>query len=191
LEELDRRTVTVSGTWWPLCCCALELAGSRSRAQGHTCRPAGLGGLGWDGPRRSGQRPMLPCCRSTAAALSSADRAPLMCAPAPHSPCPRRKRCSALQWNPEVATQVMVASDDDMAPSLQVSWRPAGAEVPLSWRLSWEQLAGLSVAAGGSVAGAQTGVLGLAAACGAGQQGSCRLIAEGEKWPLSAAQHLR
>ncbi|KAL4425258.1 hypothetical protein ABPG75_009274 [Micractinium tetrahymenae] len=31
-----------------------------------------------------------------------------------------RKRCSALQWNPEVATQVMVASDDDMAPSLQL-----------------------------------------------------------------------
>ncbi|KAL4435628.1 hypothetical protein ABPG77_002591 [Micractinium sp. CCAP 211/92] len=31
-----------------------------------------------------------------------------------------RKRCSALQWNPEVATQLVVASDDDMAPSLQL-----------------------------------------------------------------------
>ena len=25
-----------------------------------------------------------------------------------------------MQWNPEVATQVMVASDDDMAPALQL-----------------------------------------------------------------------
>ena len=32
----------------------------------------------------------------------------------------RRKRCSAIQWNPEVATQLMVASDDDMSPALQL-----------------------------------------------------------------------
>ena len=31
-----------------------------------------------------------------------------------------KRRCSALQWNPEVATQLIVASDDDRAPSLQV-----------------------------------------------------------------------
>ncbi|PSC76171.1 transport SEC31-like protein B isoform B [Micractinium conductrix] len=31
-----------------------------------------------------------------------------------------RKRCSALQWNPEVATQLIVASDDDMSPALQL-----------------------------------------------------------------------
>ncbi|PRW34057.1 transport SEC31-like protein B isoform A [Chlorella sorokiniana] len=31
-----------------------------------------------------------------------------------------RKRCSAIQWNPEVATQLMVASDDDMSPALQL-----------------------------------------------------------------------
>jgi len=31
-----------------------------------------------------------------------------------------RRRCSALQWNPEVATQLVVASDDDRSPTLQV-----------------------------------------------------------------------
>ncbi len=31
-----------------------------------------------------------------------------------------RRRCSALQWNPEVATQLIVASDDDRSCSLQV-----------------------------------------------------------------------
>ncbi|XP_024379159.1 protein transport protein SEC31 homolog B isoform X2 [Physcomitrium patens] len=31
-----------------------------------------------------------------------------------------RRRCSTLQWNPEVATQLIVASDDDRSPSLQV-----------------------------------------------------------------------
>ena len=31
-----------------------------------------------------------------------------------------RRRCSALQWNPEVATQLIVASDDDRSPSLQI-----------------------------------------------------------------------
>lgn len=34
--------------------------------------------------------------------------------------CRRRKRCSVVQWNPEVATQLMVASDDDQSPSLQL-----------------------------------------------------------------------
>ena len=31
-----------------------------------------------------------------------------------------KRRCSALQWNPEVATQLVVASDDDRSPTLQV-----------------------------------------------------------------------
>ncbi|KAG0569564.1 hypothetical protein M758_6G095900 [Ceratodon purpureus] len=31
-----------------------------------------------------------------------------------------RRRCSTLQWNPDVATQLIVASDDDRSPSLQV-----------------------------------------------------------------------
>ena len=38
----------------------------------------------------------------------------------PPLPARRRKRCSVLQWNPEVATQLMVASDDDQSPSLQL-----------------------------------------------------------------------
>jgi hypothetical protein len=33
-----------------------------------------------------------------------------------------RRRCSALQWNPDVATQLIVASDDDRSPSLQVTY---------------------------------------------------------------------
>lgn len=33
-----------------------------------------------------------------------------------------RRRCSALQWNPDVATQLIVASDDDRSPSLQVPY---------------------------------------------------------------------
>lgn len=31
-----------------------------------------------------------------------------------------RRRCSALQWNPDLATQLIVASDEDKSPSLQV-----------------------------------------------------------------------
>ncbi|KAK3253493.1 hypothetical protein CYMTET_37261 [Cymbomonas tetramitiformis] len=31
-----------------------------------------------------------------------------------------KRRCSAIQWNPEVATQLIVASDDDRSPTLQV-----------------------------------------------------------------------
>lgn len=31
-----------------------------------------------------------------------------------------QRRCSVLQWNPEVATQLVVASDDDRAPTLQL-----------------------------------------------------------------------
>jgi WD40 repeat protein len=34
-----------------------------------------------------------------------------------------RRRCSTLQWNPDVATQLIVASDDDRSPSLQVCTR--------------------------------------------------------------------
>jgi hypothetical protein len=36
-----------------------------------------------------------------------------------------RRRCSALQWNPDVATQLIVASDDDRSPSLQVPYLAA------------------------------------------------------------------
>jgi protein transport protein SEC31 len=31
-----------------------------------------------------------------------------------------QRRCSVLQWNPEVATQLVVASDDDRSPTLQL-----------------------------------------------------------------------
>ena len=31
-----------------------------------------------------------------------------------------RRRCSVLQWNPDLATQLVVASDDDDSPSLRV-----------------------------------------------------------------------
>lgn len=31
-----------------------------------------------------------------------------------------RRRCSVLQWNPDVATQLIVASDEDSSPSLKV-----------------------------------------------------------------------
>lgn len=31
-----------------------------------------------------------------------------------------RRRCSVLQWNPDVATQLVVASDEDNSPALRV-----------------------------------------------------------------------
>lgn len=31
-----------------------------------------------------------------------------------------RRRCSVLQWNPDVATQLVVASDEDGSPALRV-----------------------------------------------------------------------
>ncbi|KAF6136674.1 hypothetical protein GIB67_016130 [Kingdonia uniflora] len=43
---------------------------------------------------------------------------------------PHRKRCSVLQWNPEVATQLVVASDDDSSPSLQL-WDLRSTQAPL------------------------------------------------------------
>jgi hypothetical protein len=52
-------------------------------------------------------------------AESASPRLTYPCAPCAASAC-RRKRCSVVQWNPEVATQLMVASDDDMSPSLQL-----------------------------------------------------------------------
>ncbi|XP_078170862.1 protein transport protein SEC31 homolog B-like isoform X3 [Carex rostrata] len=33
---------------------------------------------------------------------------------------PNRRRCSVLQWNPDMSTQLIVASDDDSSPSLRV-----------------------------------------------------------------------
>ncbi|BBN16840.1 protein transport protein SEC31 [Marchantia polymorpha subsp. ruderalis] len=41
-----------------------------------------------------------------------------------------RRRCSTLQWNPENATQLIVASDDDRSPSLQV-WDLRNSVSPL------------------------------------------------------------
>jgi protein transport protein SEC31 len=41
-----------------------------------------------------------------------------------------RRRCSTLQWNPDVATQLIVASDDDRSPSLQV-WDLRNSVSPL------------------------------------------------------------
>ncbi|OWM78412.1 hypothetical protein CDL15_Pgr016136 [Punica granatum] len=35
-------------------------------------------------------------------------------------PDPVRKRCSVLQWNPDVATQLVVASDEDSSPTLRL-----------------------------------------------------------------------
>lgn len=31
-----------------------------------------------------------------------------------------KRRCSVLQWNPDVATQLVVASDEDSSPALRV-----------------------------------------------------------------------
>jgi protein transport protein SEC31 len=42
----------------------------------------------------------------------------------------RPKRSSVLQWNPEVATQLVVGSDDDMAPALQL-WDLRNSVSPL------------------------------------------------------------
>lgn len=44
----------------------------------------------------------------------------------PNSP----RRCSVLQWNPEVATQLIVASDDDRSPTLQM-WDLRNSVSPL------------------------------------------------------------
>jgi protein transport protein SEC31 len=41
-----------------------------------------------------------------------------------------RRRCSAVAWNPEVATQLVVASDDDMSPALQL-WDLRNSVSPL------------------------------------------------------------
>lgn len=42
----------------------------------------------------------------------------------------RRGRCSAVEWNPDIATQLAVASDDDMSPSLQL-WDLRNSVSPL------------------------------------------------------------
>lgn len=42
-----------------------------------------------------------------------------------------RRRCSSIAWNPEIATQVMVASDDDMSPTLQL-WDLRNAASPVA-----------------------------------------------------------
>jgi hypothetical protein len=45
------------------------------------------------------------------------------------APCSQR-RASVLQWNPEVATQLVVASDDDRSPTLQM-WDLRNAATPI------------------------------------------------------------
>jgi hypothetical protein len=35
-------------------------------------------------------------------------------------PARSQRRCSVLQWNPDVATQLVVASEDDRTPTLQM-----------------------------------------------------------------------
>jgi protein transport protein SEC31 len=42
----------------------------------------------------------------------------------------RPKRASVLQWNPEVATQLFVGSDDDSSPALQL-WDLRNSVSPL------------------------------------------------------------
>jgi hypothetical protein len=41
-----------------------------------------------------------------------------------------QRRCSALQWNPDIATQLIVASDDDRSPTLQM-WDLRNSVSPL------------------------------------------------------------
>ncbi|GKE05992.1 transport protein Sec31 homolog B-like protein isoform X1, partial [Tanacetum coccineum] len=43
------------------------------------------------------------------------------------------RRCCVLQWHPDMATQVIVASDDDSSPSLRV-WDMRNTMFPL-WEL--------------------------------------------------------
>ncbi len=42
----------------------------------------------------------------------------------------RLRRCSAVHWNPEVATQLIVASDDDASPTLKL-WDLRNSMSPL------------------------------------------------------------
>lgn len=42
-----------------------------------------------------------------------------------------QRRCSAVQWNPEVATQLVVASDDDRSPTLQM-WDLRNSASPIA-----------------------------------------------------------
>ena len=48
----------------------------------------------------------------------------------PHTCAHSQRRASALQWNPEVATQLVVASDDDRSPTLQM-WDLRNSVSPL------------------------------------------------------------
>lgn len=59
-------------------------------------------------------------------------RSPATACSRPHAPpCPRStRRASALQWNPEIATQLVVASDDDRSPTLQM-WDLRNSVSPL------------------------------------------------------------
>ncbi|CAK9147519.1 unnamed protein product, partial [Ilex paraguariensis] len=41
-----------------------------------------------------------------------------------------RRRCSVLQWNPDFATQLIVASDEDSSPSLRI-WDMRNTMSPL------------------------------------------------------------
>lgn len=54
-----------------------------------------------------------------------------MCGSRPCAVCRRKmRRCSAAAWNPEVATQLMVACEDDLSPTLQM-WDLRNSVAPL------------------------------------------------------------
>ncbi len=51
----------------------------------------------------------------------------------PHAPSSylrSQRRASAIQWNPDIATQLIVASDDDRSPTLQM-WDLRNSVSPL------------------------------------------------------------
>ncbi|KAG5565132.1 hypothetical protein RHGRI_001130 [Rhododendron griersonianum] len=50
--------------------------------------------------------------------------------PALSFPDPYRRRCSVLQWHPDLATQLIVASDDDSSPSLRL-WDMRNTMLPV------------------------------------------------------------
>lgn len=56
------------------------------------------------------------CCLLTTSASISTDSGCLCSFTDPNN----RRPCAALEWNPEGATQLIVASADDRSPSLQV-----------------------------------------------------------------------
>jgi hypothetical protein len=67
-------------------------------------------------------------------------------------PCSQR-RCSVLQWNPDVATQLVVASDDDRTPTLQM-WDLRNSMTPVKEFVGHTKVGGGSEEATGGGGGA-------------------------------------